>query len=194
MHKFSNFTGQARHVWDKSAPAMGFGMSRSHQDMPVQQPIKRSMTSHSSSSPGPGSNAIVTLSFNVPFNSSLAGPDRDDVLYSSYGATQRWCFAEAEEAETDSEDIQRPTHELPIHVQQIEDLRSLCEQIQNGTGVTATVVCAEPKPIPGYQRGPLNSLVTNVCLYGEHDSVQNIRGRILTSTPISLVGNSGVLT
>ena len=173
--------------------SMGFGMSR-HHDMsmqqqqpqqPQQQPIKRSMTGHSSSSPGPAPNTLVTLSFNVPFNSSLAGPDKDDVIYSSYGAFTRWTFAE----DTDGEGSPKPTHELPVHVQNVENLRNSCRQMQETTGIQATVVCAEPRPLPGYQRGPLNSLVTNVCLYGENEPVQQMRGRIFASTPISLVSN-----
>jgi len=45
---------------------------------------------------------------------------------------------------------------------------------------------AEPKPLPGLQRGPLRALVTNVCLTGELEVVNQIRCKILNSTPISL--------
>ena len=33
---------------------------------------------------------LVNISFNVPFNSNLPGPDKEDVLYSSLGAFQKW--------------------------------------------------------------------------------------------------------
>ena len=33
---------------------------------------------------------LALVSFNVPFNSNLPGPDKDDVLYSSMGAFQKW--------------------------------------------------------------------------------------------------------
>ncbi|KAF1996641.1 hypothetical protein P154DRAFT_525476 [Amniculicola lignicola CBS 123094] len=52
--------------------------------------------------------------------------------------------------------------------------------------MAATVVSAEPKPLPGLQRGPFGALVTNVCLSGEHELVTQIRSRLLNSTPISM--------
>lgn len=179
MHKISNFTGQARHGWERMTPSFGASRQTSHQP-DVQIPQKR--VGHATASPGPAPGTLVTLSFNVPFNSSLAGPDREDVIYASPGAFARWTFPE------DVEEPQ-PPHNLPVHTQNLDDLRNLCRSMESTYEgqLHTSVVCAEPKAIPGFQRGPLNALVTNVCLAGEHALVQEMRGQILTKTPISLV-------
>jgi len=176
MHKISNFTGQARHGWEKMAPAAGFPFSsRSNHEMPVPPaPAKRP-----SSAP---SNAQVNLSFNVPFSSSLTGPDMDDIMWASPGATARWTHPEGTAEAT-------PTHKLPVHAQNVDNLRNLCREVSEQTEgrVQATVTSAESKPLPGLQRGPLRALVTNVCLSGESETVNAMRCQVLNSTPISLV-------
>ncbi|KAK5017540.1 hypothetical protein LTR16_003556 [Cryomyces antarcticus] len=182
MHKISNFTGSARHGWEKMTPSMGFGMSRPHpqHDMSVTPPIKRSMgTQPASPVPAPGT--IVNLSFNVPFSSNLAGPEVEDVIYASPGAFSRWTFPEGTAEGT-------PFHKLPVHANNVETLRSLCRAMsENSEGrLQATVTSSSPNPIPGLQRGPLKALVTNVCLSGEQEMVTRMRGRILNDTPISL--------
>lgn len=194
MHRISNITGSARHGWEKVSPSMGFG-SRPHNQMPISPPNKQPFTSTStnssassataanlSSAPTPGT--IVNLSLNVPLASNLAGPDVDDIIYASPGAFNRWTHPEGTPADT-------PCHKLPIHAQNVEDLRALCRQVSEGNGspLHAAVVSSEPKPIPGLQRGPLKALVTNVCISGESDAVQKLRGRILNETPISMVLN-----
>ncbi|KAF2837182.1 hypothetical protein M501DRAFT_986518 [Patellaria atrata CBS 101060] len=180
MHRISNFTGSARHGWEKMTPSMGFGMSRSHNEIPITPPIKRPMGS-TATSPAlqPGTN--VHLSFNVPFSSNLAGPEPSDVIYASPGAFARWTHPEGTEEGT-------PPHKLPVHSQNVDNLRALCKQLQesNGPNFGSTVVCSEPKPIPGLQRGPLKALVTNVCLSGETEQVHRMRGRIFNESPISL--------
>ncbi|EON69243.1 hypothetical protein W97_08503 [Coniosporium apollinis CBS 100218] len=180
MHKISNFTGYARHGMEKMTPSMGFGMSRSHNEMPAQTPVKRPVGANASS-PAPPPGTPVNLSFNVPFSSNLAGPEMEDIIYASPGGFARWTHPEGTEEGT-------PNHKLPVHVQNIENLKALCRQIsENSDGrMHANVISSEPQPIPGLQRGPLNALVTNVCLSGEVDLVKQIRARILNETPISL--------
>jgi hypothetical protein len=182
MHKISNFTGQARHGWEKMTPSAGFPFSRSNHDLPVTAPIKRPSTA-TSAPPVIPPGTQVNLSFNVPFSSNLQGPDPDDIMWASPGAKARWTQPEGTAEAT-------PTHKLPVHAQNVDNLRALCRDVSEQTEgrVSATVVSAESKPLPGLQRGPLRALVTNVCLSGELEIVNSMRCKILNSTPISLVG------
>jgi hypothetical protein len=181
MHKISNITGQARHGWERMAPAGFGGMSRIHQDMPNPQPLRRPppsqvVTSQPSSEPTP-----VHLSFNIPFSYSLPGPERDEVIHSSPGALNRWtCPADTAEGTA--------THKLPVHVQNEERLRTLCQYLSDQTGgrIRATVTSSEPKTGPVLHRKS-HSLVTNVCVSGDGDLVYKIRARILNETPIMMV-------
>lgn len=189
MHKI---TGSARHGWERMTPSMGFGMGRpqpSPQDLPVPPPsVKRSMAGPSMS-PNPAvPGHSVNLSFNVPFTSNLPGPDKEDVLYSSTGAFQKWIHPEGAPEDT-------PNHALPVHTRNVENLRSLCKQMSEGSGerIHATVTSSKPKPVPGMQRGPLTALVTNVCISGDAEVVHKMRAKILNETPITLV-SIGVLT
>ncbi|KAF2262164.1 hypothetical protein CC78DRAFT_468652 [Lojkania enalia] len=180
MHKISNFTGQARHGWEKMTPSTGFPFSRSNHDLPVTAPIKRPSTA-SAAPPVIPPGTQVNLSFNVPFSSNLAGPDVDDIIFASPGATARWTHPEGT-----AESL--PPHKLPVHAQNVENLRTACREVTEQTDgrVSATVVSAESKPLPGLQRGPLRALVTNVCLSGELEAVNQMRCKILNNTPISL--------
>ena len=119
----------------------------------------------------------------MPFSSNLAGPDPDDNMWASPGAKARWTHPEGTADAT-------PTHKLPVHAQNVDNLRNLCREVSEQTEgrVSANVTSAESKPLPGLQRGPLRALVTNVCLSGELEIVNSMRCRILNSTPISLVG------
>lgn len=183
MHKISNFTGQARHGWEKMTPSIGFGRPHQQNDLPGPPPIKRSMPASSSLSPNtPLSGHSVNLSFNVPFSSHLPGLDREEVIYASPGAFARWTFPEATPEGT-------PIHELPVHKRDVENLRTLCKSMSDASGgsILATVTSSKPKPVPGMQRGPLTALVTNVCIFGEADVVHKMRSRVLNETPITLV-------
>jgi hypothetical protein len=184
MHKISNFTGSARHGWEKMAPSAGFPFSRSNHEMPVTAPIKRPSTA-TSAPPVIPPGTQVNLSFNVPFSSNLPGPDPDDIMWASPGAKARWTHPEGTAEAT-------PTHKLPVHAQNVDNLRNLCRDVSEQTEgrVQATVTSAESKPLPGLQRGPLRALVTNVCLSGELEIVNSMRCKVLNSTPISLVGFS----
>ncbi|KAK5548948.1 hypothetical protein LTR23_001437, partial [Exophiala sp. CCFEE 6169] len=177
MHKISNFTGQARHGWERMTPA-AFGMSRFHQDMSTPQPLRRPQGSPAIVSQQSAESTPVNLSFNVPFASNLAGPDPEDILHSSPGACQRWTLpAETPEG--------TPIHQLPVHVQNEERLRSLCAYIsdQSGGRIQATVTSSEPKAGPVLHRRS-QGLVTNVCISGEGDLVYKMRSKILNETPI----------
>ncbi|KAF2732141.1 hypothetical protein EJ04DRAFT_441596 [Polyplosphaeria fusca] len=180
MHKISNFTGSARHGWEKMAPASGFPFSRTNHELPVQPPIKRPSTA-SAAPPVIPPGTQVNLSFNVPFSSNLAGPDVNEIMYASPGAKARWTHPEGA-----AEGM--PPHKLPVHAQNVDNLRNMCREVTEQTDgrVAATVVSAESKPLPGLQRGPLRALVTNVCLSGELEAVNQMRCKLLNSTPISL--------
>jgi hypothetical protein len=178
MQKLSNFTGQARHGWEKMTPA-AFGMGRPTVDsMPVPPSIKRSLA------PAPMSttDSTISLSFNVPFASSLAGPDPAEILHASPLAVHRWTHP-------DGADEGTPTHQLPVHARNVEQLRQLCKSLSEGSGgrLDATVTSAERKPLLPSQRLARKGLVTNVCVSGEGDLVHKMRAKILNDTPIALV-------
>lgn len=179
MQKFGNFAGQARHGLDKITPAAL--MSRPTMELPISQSIKRPVVS-SPMSPMTPADTWVNLSFNVPFSSNLTGPDVDEIIHASPDAHQRWTFPEGTEEGT-------PTHKLPVHANNVEQLRRLCRILSEGIvgRVEATVTSSEPKPIPALQRRPLKGLVTNVCVSGDADTVHKLRAKILNETPIALV-------
>ncbi|MCJ1378940.1 hypothetical protein MMC17_002039 [Xylographa soralifera] len=184
MQKLSNFTGQARHGWEKMTPA-AFGMGRPNTDnLPVPPPIKRTLAA-APMSPLTAAETMVNLSFNVPFSSNLTGPDPEEILHASPGAYQRWTHPEGTEEGT-------PTHKLPVHTRNVELLRKLCKNLSEVSGgrLEATVTSSEPKPVPAVQRRPLKGLVTNVCVTGDGDIVHKMRAKILSETPIALVKKS----
>ena len=172
MHKITSFTGQARHGFSERMPA-AFGISRPHQDT---QPQRRP--------PGPPTtpaDSTANLSFNVPFSSTLAGPEVDDVLHSSPGAFQRWTMPSCTPEGT-------PIHKLPVHSNNVESLRRLCRQISELSGgrLEALVTSSEPKATQALQRRP-QGLVTNICISGDGELVHKMRMKILSETPILLV-------
>lgn len=180
MQRFSNITGQARHGLEKMTPA-GLMSRPNPMDLHVSQPIKRPMNGQSMSPHTPG-DTVVNLSFNVPFASNLTGPDVEEILHASPKAVERWTFPEGTEEGS-------PTHKLPVHNGNVEQLRRLCRVLTEGTQgrMEATVTSSEPKPIPALQRRPLKGLVTNVCVSGDAEIVHKMRAKILNETPIALV-------
>ncbi|KAI9726701.1 MAG: hypothetical protein M1834_008636 [Cirrosporium novae-zelandiae] len=143
---------------------------------PMASPVKRTMLS-SPMAPLTPIDTTLHLSFNVPLNTSLAGPDAEDVLHSSPGALQRWTFPEGTPEGT-------PIHKLPVHVSNVENLRGLCKGIGIEGRLEANVTCSEPKASIALQRR--SGLVTNVCISGDAEAVPRIRAKILNETPISM--------
>lgn len=178
MHKISNFTGQARHGWERMTPT--FSMSRPHAADLASHSLRRPHGAPPMTPPT-GIDPTVNLSMNVPFSSTLAGPDAEDVIHASPSALQRWSFPEGTPEGT-------PVHLLPVHASNVESLRGLCRQITESSGgrIEATVTTSEPKVVPSLQRRP-QSLVTNVCITGEGEAVRKMRAKILNETPILLV-------
>ncbi|KAG8627557.1 hypothetical protein KVT40_005040 [Elsinoe batatas] len=185
MHKIGQITGQARHGWDAMRPSMGF--SRPHQhDLSGPPPGKRNHGAVNALPPNPAMPGhLINLSFNVPFASNLAGLEPEEVIYASPGAFNRWTHPQGTPEGT-------PIHELPVHRRDVENLRTLCKTMSEGSGgaVQATVTSSKPKPVPGMQRGPLTALVTNVCISGDAEIVHKMRSKILNDTPITLRSSS----
>jgi len=173
MHKISNFS--------RMTPA-AFGISRFHQDIPQQpQPLRRPPASSTIGTPNHSDYSIVNLSFNVPFASSLPGPEPEEVLHASPGAVQRWTFPEGTPDGT-------PVYKLPVHVQNEERLRGLCRYMNDSSGgrIEALVTSSEPKATPALHQ-KVQGLVTNVCISGDHDVVHKMRAKVLNETPIMMV-------
>jgi hypothetical protein len=159
---------------------MPFGGHRTNSnDIHPPQPFKRTNTA-TSTSPAPPPNAPVTLSFNVPFNSDLAGPRRDEVIFSTTGAFDRWIPPEGAE--------ENPVYDTPVHAQHRENLELLCEQIvrQTNGSIKYFIRSGLPKPVAGMPPRS-KAWVTNVCLRGPYETVSGARQAILNQTPISLV-------
>nr|KAI9867462.1 MAG: hypothetical protein M1813_009020 [Trichoglossum hirsutum] len=126
------------------------------------------------------SESNISLSFNVPFSSNLAGPDVEDILHASPGAVERWLHPEGTPDGP-------PTHKLPVHSGNVEALRKLCREITESNkerNLEATVTVSEPKQIATLRRP--KGLVTNVCLSGRVDVVGQMRGRILREMPVAM--------
>ena len=184
MQRFtSNITGQARHGLEKMTPA-GLMSSRPNQmDLPIAPPMKRPSLNGQPISPlSPADGGLVNLSFNVPFSSSLTGPDVGEILHASPKALERWTFPEGTDEDT-------PIHKLPVHHQNVEQLRRFCRVLSEGNSgrMEATVTSSEPKGVAALQRRPLKGLVTNVCVSGDADTAHKMRAKILNETPIGLV-------
>jgi hypothetical protein len=74
-----------------------------------------------------------------------------------------------------------------VHVGNIEALRRLCKEICDSKEeyrVEASVTVSEPKQALRRQK---KGQVTNVCLAGPADMVNQMRGLILRKTPVALV-------
>lgn len=196
MHKISNLTGfGGRHGLDKVTPAMlGSQKQQQQQQVQQQQEVSSGVASGfkgprdgsaaaTASRPEPPQPSPLSLSFNVPFSSGLAGPERDDVIHATPGGFEKWIQPEGTDDTT-------PIHQLPVHTHNVETLRNLCRSMSEKSDgkLQASVTASESKPIPGLQLGgPSRTLVTNVCLSGEPEFVRRMRCKILHSTPISLV-------
>lgn len=171
MNKLANM----RHWPERMSP--NFGMSRSNMGMPVGNPhAKVTPQGAPPVSAAHVSDGPIHYAFNVPFASELAGPDTEDILYASPDGVMRW---------THPEDVPDdvPVHELPVHAQNLANLRAFCTDItQRPTlAIEATVICETPSKLQG--------MVTTVCLSGTADLVYKTREKILNDTPLSLVNH-----
>ena len=176
MQRFQNTIGNARHGLERMTPN-GF-MSRQHVDLSAQHASKRSFPPQplNPTSQGDGK---VHLSFNIPFSSTLFGPDPADVVYASPKALQKWTFPEDTPENT-------PAYQLPVHADNVEDLRKRCRILTESSigRVEAIVKCTEAK------LSRTQGLLTNVCVSGEADGVYTMKTKILNETPILLVSLS----
>ncbi|KAG9238862.1 hypothetical protein BJ875DRAFT_285704 [Amylocarpus encephaloides] len=168
MNKLANM----RHWPERMAGGPGFGMSRPNMNMPALQPQRK--TTHGATpilSPT-SEQTHIHYSFNVPFASELAGPNTEDILYATKGAVLRWTHAE-----DTPDDV--PIYELPVHAQNVMNLRKMCKDITaSPLQIEAHVKSSEPKRVKGQ--------VTNVCLSGSPELVHKSRETILNDNPLAL--------
>lgn len=164
----NKLVGNMGHQW----PAR-FGMSRPQQQMNMPPMPPQHKPAHASPILSPTSEQItIHYSFNVPFASDLAGPNTEDILYATKGAVEHWTHPE------DAPDGV-PIHELPVHAQNVFNLRKLCKDLSAGPlPIEAHVKSSEPKRVKGQ--------VTTVCLSGSPELVHKSREAILNETPLAL--------
>lgn len=118
---------------------------------------------------------IIHYSFNVPFASDLAGPNTEDILHATADAVLRWTHPEDA-----PDDV--GVHELPVHTQNLANLRKVCKDITSGPfQIEAHVISTSPKNAKGQQ-------VTTVCLSGTPEMVHKSRETILNDNQTVLVG------
>jgi hypothetical protein len=149
----------------------GFGM---RPNMNVNSLAPQHKTTHGVSPIlSPTEQSHIHYSFNVPFSSELAGPNTEDILYATNGAVLRWTHPEDA-----PDDV--PIYELPVHAQNVMNLRKMCKELSTGPlPVEAHVKSSEPKRVKGQ--------VTNVCLSGSPELVHKSRETILNEIPLALV-------
>ncbi len=171
MNKLANM----RHWSERMGP--GFGMSRPNMNMTSIAPQHKPPHGSSPILSPTSAEAPIHYSFNVPFASDLAGPNIEDILYATNGAVERWTHpADA------PDDV--PIYELPVHAQNVTNLRKLCKDLTGGPlPIEAHVKSSEPKRVKGQ--------VTNVCLSGSPELVHKSRETILNDTPLALVRLKG---
>ena len=173
MQRFQNTIGNARHGLERMTPN-GF-MSRQHGEIPTTNNSRRSVLPVPSTPNAPG-DGRVHLSFNIPFSSTLAGPDPIEILHATPDASRKWTFPENAAEDT-------PNYQLPVHADNVESLRKTCRVLSESSmgRMEAKVICSEPIN----RRG--QDLLTNVCISGDTDTVYKMRAKVLNETPIVLV-------
>lgn len=72
-----------------------------------------------------------------------AGPEMEDMIYASPGGFARWTRPEGTEEGT-------PNYKLPVHVQNIENLKALCRQISEAAMHARQRHLVRAQPIPGW--------------------------------------------
>jgi len=154
-----------------------FGMGRPNPAMnnmgSINQQNKAAASMHSPSLSPSSKDLPIHYSFNVPFASDLAGPNTEDILYATERAVLRWTHPEDA-----PDDV--PIYELPVHAQNVMNLRKLCQDLTNSPQpIEAHVKSTEPKRVKGQ--------VTTVCLSGTPELVHRGKEAILNDTPLALV-------
>ncbi|KAH7145751.1 hypothetical protein B0J13DRAFT_326817 [Dactylonectria estremocensis] len=168
MNKLANM----RHWSERMSPNFGMGRPNMPMNALNAHPKNAAQPGQPISSPQ-AADATIHYSFNVPFASDLVGPDTEDILHATTDAVLRWTHPE--DAPDDVE-----IHELPVHAQNLANLRRLCRELSNGPlPIEAHVLSTTPKNGKGLQ-------VTTVCLSGSPELVHKSRETILNDTPISL--------
>ncbi|OTA00452.1 hypothetical protein A9Z42_0001330 [Trichoderma parareesei] len=164
MNKLANM----RHWSERMSP--NFGMGRPS--------VPMNSLSKNVSQPGlpltsPAPDATIHYSFNIPFASDLVGPNTEDILHATTDAVLRWTHPEDA-----PDDVQ--VHELPVHAQNLANLRALCADISSGPlPIEAQVLVSSPKNGKSQQ-------ITTVCLTGTPELVNKSRETILNEIPISM--------
>ncbi|KAG6316794.1 hypothetical protein E4U44_000461 [Claviceps purpurea] len=167
MNKLANM----RHWSERMSP--NFGMGRPNMPLNGLNPHQKNAGQPTGPISSPqAAEATIHYSFNVPFASDLAGPDTEDIVHATTDAVLRWTHpADA------PDDVQ--VHELPIHAQNLANLRRLCLDLSVGPlPIEAHVVSSLSKSGRGQ--------ATTVCLSGSHELVNKSRETILNEIPIAM--------
>lgn len=99
--------------------------------------------------------ACTKASLNETFDTDLyehtgvdeyAGPELEDIIYASPGGFARWTHPEGTEEGT-------PNYKLPVHVQNIENLKALCRQISETAMAGCTPMSYRQSPADSRQGG-----------------------------------------
>lgn len=123
-------------------------------------------------SPSPAADTTIHFAFNVPFASDLAGPNTEEILHATGESVLRWTHP------GDAPD-DVPIYDLPVHAQNLANLRTLCQEIGRGPlHIEAHVILATPK---------LAKQVVTVSLSGAPALVHTSREAILSGVPLALV-------
>ncbi|KAI0020573.1 hypothetical protein F4780DRAFT_770677 [Xylariomycetidae sp. FL0641] len=171
MQKLANMG--MRH-WSDRIQSPSFGMSsRPNMNMtPINPHQKTGAPGAPPLSPSPAAVSTIHFGFNVPFASDLAGPNTEEILHATGESVIRWTHPQ--EAPDDV-----PIYELPIHAQNLANLRNLCQELSKGPlPIEAHVISTTPPHVKGQ--------VTTVCLAGDPDLVHKSRETILSDTPLAL--------
>ncbi|PHH82240.1 hypothetical protein CDD83_3324 [Cordyceps sp. RAO-2017] len=168
MNKLANM----RHWSERMSP--NFGMGRPNMPINALNPHPKNATQPGGPIASPhAADATIHYSFNVPFSSDLAGPNTEDIVHSTTDAVLRWTHPEDA-----PDDVQ--VHELPVHVQNLTNLRKLCNDLSLGPLPIEAHVLASP-----LKNGKAHH-VTTVCLSGSPELVNKSRETILNEIPISM--------
>lgn len=168
MQKLANM----RHWPERMSP--NFGMSaRPNMNMTPINPHQKNAAPGTPLSPSPTADNAIHYAFNVPFASELAGPNTEEILHATGDSVLRWTHP------GDAPD-DVPVYELPVHAQNLANLRNMCKELTKGPlPIEAHVLSTTPKHIKGQ--------VVTVCLSGAPELVHKSRETILHETPLALV-------